>query len=171
VFFLSVWGELSPPTSLTAAVSARIANASFMRTMWEALKICLPITLLTFAIFARSEMAVKPGWGQIGDVLVVTTGTCGVAFAMFGRCFENWKGDVSARLLFAVVSFATLFHPNDTLVWGTGAVTLAALIWGIGRHNVIASPKEAAVLETGEGTPARPEDLARALAEARREIG
>ena len=40
VFLLSVWGELSPPTSLTAAVSARIANASFLRTMWEALKIC-----------------------------------------------------------------------------------------------------------------------------------
>ena len=31
VFLLSVWGELSPPTSLTAAVSARIANASFLQ--------------------------------------------------------------------------------------------------------------------------------------------
>ena len=60
VFLLSVWGELSPPTSLTAAVSARIAEASFMRTMWEALKICLPITLMTFAIFTRSNMVVNP---------------------------------------------------------------------------------------------------------------
>ncbi|MBI2990974.1 MAG: TRAP transporter large permease subunit, partial [Deltaproteobacteria bacterium] len=77
VFFLSVWGELSPPTSLTAAVSARIANTSFMRTMWEALKICLPITLMTFALFTRSDLVVKPGWGQIGDVLLVTTGTSG----------------------------------------------------------------------------------------------
>ncbi len=171
VFFLSVWGELSPPTSLTAAVCARIANASFMRTMWEALKICLPITLLTFAIFTRSDLVVKPGWGQIGDVLVVTTGTCGVAFAMFGRCFENWKADVAARLLFAVVSFASLFHPDDTLVWWTGAITLAALIWGIRRHNVIASPKEPPVPETGEGTPARPEDLAGVVAQARRDIG
>ena len=171
VFFLSVWGELSPPTSLTAAVAARIANASFMRTMMEALKICLPITLMTFAIFTRSEMAVKPGWGQIGDVLVVTTATCGVAFAMFGRCFENWKADVPARLLFAVVSFASLFHPNDKLVWGTAAITLAALVWGIGRHNVIASPKEAPVRESREGTPARPEDLADVIAQARRDIG
>ncbi len=65
VFLLSVWGELSPPTSLTAAVSARIAEASFMRTMWEALKICLPITLMTFAIFTRSDMVVNPGWPQI----------------------------------------------------------------------------------------------------------
>ncbi len=67
VFLLSVWGELSPPTSLTAAVSARIANASFLRTMWEALKICLPITLMTFAIFTRPNMVVNPGWLQIAD--------------------------------------------------------------------------------------------------------
>jgi TRAP-type uncharacterized transport system fused permease subunit len=171
VFFLSVWGELSPPTSLTAAVSARIANASFMRTMWEALKICLPITLMTFAIFTRSDMAVKPGWGQIGDVLVVTVGTCGVAFAMFGRCFEKSMGDVLARLLIAVVAFATLFHPNDTLVWGTAAITLLALIWAIRRHNVIAPPEDAPAPATEAGAPARPEDLARVVAEARRDIG
>jgi TRAP transporter 4TM/12TM fusion protein len=171
VFFLSVWGELSPPTSLTAAVSARIANTSFMRTMWEALKICLPITLMTFAIFTRSDLVVKPGWGQIGDVLLVTTGTCGLAFAMFGRCIETARGDILARLFIALTSFATLFHPDDTLVWATGAVTLFTLIWAIARHNVIASPKEAAMPETAEGAPERPDDLARVIAEARRDIG
>ena len=82
-------GRASPPTSLTAAVSARIANTSFMRTMYEALKICAPITLMTFAIFTRSDLVMKPGWPQIVDVLVVTSGTCGVAFAMFGRFFRN----------------------------------------------------------------------------------
>jgi TRAP-type uncharacterized transport system fused permease subunit len=171
VFFLSVWGELSPPTSLTAAVAARIANASFMRTMMEALKICLPITLMTFAIFTRSEMAVKPGWGQIGDVLVVTTATCGVGFAMFGRCFENWKADVPARVLFAVVSLVTLFHPNDKLIWGAAAVTLAALIWGIRRHNRIAPPKDAPAPDGGERAPVPSVDLDRVIAEARRDIG
>jgi len=171
VFFLSVWGELSPPTSLTAAVAARIANASFMRTMMEALKICLPITLMTFAIFTRSEMAIKPGWGQIGDVLVVTTGTCGVAFAMFGRCFENWKPDVAARVLFAVVSLVTLFHPNDKLIWGTAAVTLVALIWGIRRHNRIAPPKDMPVADAVAPVPPSDADLDRVIAEARRDIG
>ncbi len=68
VFLLSVWGELSPPTSLTAAISAKIAEADFMHTMWEALRICLPITLMTFAIFSRSEMVVTPGWTQVGAV-------------------------------------------------------------------------------------------------------
>ncbi len=85
VFLLSVWGELSPPTSLTAAVSARIAEASFMRTMWIALKICSPITLMTFAIFTRSNMVVTTGWLQIVDTLLVLIGTCALAFAMSGR--------------------------------------------------------------------------------------
>ena len=70
-FLLAVWGELSPPTSLAAAVSARIAEASFIRTMLEALKLCAPITFMTFAIFTRSNLVVNPGWMQISDMLLV----------------------------------------------------------------------------------------------------
>ncbi len=84
VFLISVWGELSPPTSLTAAVSARIADASFMRTMWEALKICLPITLMTFGIFTRSDMVVTTGWPQIMATALVLISVCGISLAMFG---------------------------------------------------------------------------------------
>ena len=90
---------------------------------------------------------------------------------MFGRCFVSWKPDVAARVLFAVASLMTLFHPNDKLIWGTAAVTLVALIWAIRRHNEIAPPKGAPVSEIGEVTPARPEDLAGVDAQARREIG
>jgi len=32
-----------------------------MKTMWEALRICLPIALMTFAICSRSEIVVHPG--------------------------------------------------------------------------------------------------------------
>ena len=35
--------------------------------MYEALKICAPITLMTFAIFTRFNMVVNPGWLQIAD--------------------------------------------------------------------------------------------------------
>ena len=88
---------------------------------------------------------------------------------MFGRCFETWPSDVAARVLVALAAFATLFHPNDALVWGTGAVTLAALVWGIARHNRIAPPKDAPA--GAQSAPAPAEDLARMVAEARRDIG
>ena len=171
MFFLSVWGELSPPTSLSAAVSARIANASFMATMWQALKICLPITVMTFALFTRQDLVVKPGWGQIGDILLVTVGNCGFAFAVFGRCIGNMWGNILARILIALVSCVTLFHPNYTLVCASGAITLLALIWAIRRHNLIAGPKEPPGPETDASAPTRPEDLADLVGEARRDIG
>jgi TRAP transporter 4TM/12TM fusion protein len=169
VFLISVWSELSPPTSLTAAVSARIANASFLKTMYEALKICMPITLMTFTIFTRSELVINPGWAQIGDILLVTVSTCGVTFAMFGRCFEHPAADVSVRVLMAIVSFVTMFHPNDTLVWASGAVTLPALIWAVARHRQIA-PLKTAPTATEESAVSPADDLAHILAEAKREV-
>jgi TRAP transporter 4TM/12TM fusion protein len=169
VFLLSVWGELSPPTSLTAAISARIAEASFMRTMWEALKICLPITLMTFAIFTRSDMVVNPGWLQIVDTFLVAASTCGIAYAMFGRFSDNPAIDIGYRLLTAAMSLVTMFHPNDTLVKYTVVVVLPLLILGVWRHGSVAAPKDGIVRE--EEVPAAiSADLDQLAAEARREV-
>jgi TRAP transporter 4TM/12TM fusion protein len=141
VFLLSVWGELSPPTSLTAAISARIAEASFMRTMWEALKICLPITLMTFAIFTRPDIVVTPGWPQVAATALVLISTCGITFAMFGRFVGNPAADVALRVALAVIAFVTMFHPDDRVAAATGAFVVAALVAGIWRHRRVAPPK------------------------------
>jgi TRAP transporter 4TM/12TM fusion protein len=170
VFLLSVWGELSPPTSLTAAVSARIANASFLRTMYEALKICMPITLMTFAIFTRSNLVVNPGWLQIGDAALVTVSTCGIAFAMFGRCFVNAGADILARIVLAIASFVTMFHPDDRLVWGVGALVLAALIWCIWQHRLIAPPKAADALMPAGSDSLASDEVADLVAQAKRDL-
>jgi TRAP transporter 4TM/12TM fusion protein len=170
VFLLSVWGELSPPTSLTAAVSARIANASFLKSMYEALKICAPITLMTFAIFTRSNMVVNPGWLQIADTLLVLVSTLGITFAMFGRCHPAPVVDVGLRCLLAAVSFAVMFTP-DMRVSGIIAVAVAlALVICIRMHRLVAPPKTFATSEPGSAGPATG-DLAPVLAEAKRDIG
>jgi TRAP transporter 4TM/12TM fusion protein len=168
VFLISVWGELSPPTSLTAAISARIAEASFMRTMWEALKICLPITLMTFAIFTRSNMVVTTGWLQFSDTVLVMIGTCGFAFAMFGRFLISRPGDIGLRLLTGALSLFVLFYPSDG--WAMAAAPLAAImtIVGIWRHRLIAPP--ASLDEHSEVADASG-DLSALVAEAKRDMG
>ena len=45
-FFLGVWGELTPPTSIVAAVTAKIADASFYETLGRALQICVSLFTL-----------------------------------------------------------------------------------------------------------------------------
>ena len=169
VFLLSVWGELSPPTSLTAAVSARIANASFLKTMYEALKICAPITLMTFAIFTRSNMVVNPGWLQIADTMLVLISTLGITFAMFGRCHANAAVDIALRCLLAAVSFLAMFHPDMKTSAAVAVVVAAALVVGIWRHRQIAPPKSFAPHSVGPAPPSG--DLAPVLAEAKRDIG
>ena len=152
VFLLSVWGELSPPTSLTAAVSARIANVSFMRTMFEALKICAPITLMTFAIFTRSNMVTTTGWLAIADMLLVLASTLGIAFAMFGRTHGNRAVDLFLRCLVAAVAFVAMFHPDMSISALVAGVVTLALIGGVVRHIQLA-PKTYAI--SGDETELR----------------
>ncbi|MBI2316390.1 MAG: TRAP transporter permease [Betaproteobacteria bacterium] len=143
IFLISVWGELSPPTSLTAAISARIAEASFMQTMWVALKICMPVTLMTFAVFTRTEIVVNPGWAQIGSTALMAIGTWASAFAMFGRLAENPAPDIALRVVVAVLALLTMFHPDTNMAIVAAAPTLAATIYGVIRHRAIAPPKGA----------------------------
>jgi len=168
VFFLSVWGELSPPTSLTAAVSARIANASFMRTMWEALKICAPITLMTFAIFTRYNLVVNPGWLMVADMLLVLLGTLGVTFAMFGRCHRNVAIDIGLRFLFAVLAFGVMFVPDMKTSASIAVVLMIALAAGVWQHRKIAPPKR---YDVAPQDLAPSGNLAPVLADAKRDIG
>ena len=140
-FLLAVWGELSPPTSLAAAVSARIAEASFMKTMWQALKLCLPITVMTFAIFVRSRLVVTPGWGMIVDMLLVAIACWGITFSMFGRIVRNRGSDVMLRAALALASFVVMLHPDGNVAIGAAVVVVPAAIYGTYRHGLIARPK------------------------------
>ncbi|WP_202909548.1 TRAP transporter permease [Alkalilacustris brevis] len=134
-FLLAIWGELSPPTSLTAAVASRIAGASFMRTMMVALKICFPITIMSFAIFTRPEMVTTPGWGQIYHTLLVAVGTTSVTFATFGTYTRSWMSNMAAKLSLALAAAVVLFHPNETLAVIVALAALAATLYGVSRHR------------------------------------
>jgi TRAP transporter 4TM/12TM fusion protein len=167
VFLLSVWGELSPPTSLTAAVSARIANASFLRTMYEALKICAPITFMTFAIFARSEIVISPGWAQVLATILVLIGTSGVAVAMFGRFLARPATDIPLRCGLAALSFVVMLHPSQTAAIVVAAAVVPFTLIGIWRHRSLAAPE---IAQPSELVAAPAEDVAALVAEAKREL-
>ncbi|HSB05573.1 MAG TPA: TRAP transporter fused permease subunit [Thermodesulfobacteriota bacterium] len=142
VFLLAVWGELSPPTSLSAAVSARIAEASFVRTMYQALKLCLPITLMTFAIFTRFNLVVNPGWLQIRDMLLVAVACWGITYAIFGKFSNNRASNVMMRAALTLVSFVVMFHPDTYVSIMAAVIVVPATFYGVIRHRRIAPPKD-----------------------------
>jgi TRAP transporter 4TM/12TM fusion protein len=154
-FLMAVWGELSPPTSLTAAVASRIAKAPFMNTMWEALKLCIPLTFMTFAVFTRSDMVTKTGWAQVADTFLVATASWGLACAIFGRLAAGRGASFMLRASLALVSLWVMFHPDARAAWAGALVLLPATIYAVIRHKRIAPPKdEAAATAPMDAAPA-----------------
>ncbi len=137
VFLLAIWGELSPPTSLTAAVASRLAEASFMRIMATALKICAPIIILSFAIFTRQDLVVSTGWPQIANVLMVTAGVLAFTFAFFGAMAHNKMLDYLLKAVMLVLSLVTLFYDSYTIATATAVLLALMLAVGLRQHKKI----------------------------------
>jgi TRAP-type uncharacterized transport system fused permease subunit len=60
-FFLAVWGELTPPTSVVAAVTAKIADAPFIGTLLRAIVLCVSLFTLMAGVFVRPALVLEPG--------------------------------------------------------------------------------------------------------------
>lgn len=111
-FFLAVWGKLTPPTSVVAAVTAKIADASFVRTLFEAIKICVSLFVLMAGVFTRPELVQEPGVAQLGAMLLILTACNGISFSLQARFVDARVPDVGLRLVLAALSLVVLLHPD-----------------------------------------------------------
>ena len=143
-FFIAVWGELTPPTSVVAAVTAKIAGASFMGTMMAAMRVCLPLFVLMGAIFTRPELVVQPGVAQLGAFVLVLAGTVGLVFALQGRFADGRGADLLIRTGLAAASLVVLAHRDD-MVAGAATLVTAGLVvyWVLRARNRLAIYREA----------------------------
>ena len=110
-----MWGELTPPTSVAAAVTAKIADASFMRTLFAAITICVSLFMLMAGVFTRPELVLEPGIAQIGAMALILTATVGVTFAIQARFSENRAVDAALRIVLAAFALIVLLHPSHEL--------------------------------------------------------
>lgn len=142
-FFLAVWGELTPPTSVVAAVAARIADASFMRTLLYAVQLCVSLFILMGGIFARPELVLEPGLSQLGAAGLLLAGTIGMTFSLQARFSERRGWDLAARGVLAAASLVIVFHPSMQVV-GAALGVLALLIgyWLVqNRRRPVGAPE------------------------------
>ena len=114
-FFLAVWGELTPPTSVAAAITAKIADAPFMQTLFHAIQICISLFVLMAGVFTRPELVLEPGLAQVGAMLLLATVTIGVSFSIQARFSDRPAIDVPLRLVLAAIAMVVLFHPDQQI--------------------------------------------------------
>ena len=148
-FFLAVWGELTPPTSVTAAVTAKIADAPFLQTLFHAILICFSLFVLMAGVFTRPELVLEPGTAQIGAMLLIMTATIGLAFSLQARFADRREIDVPLRLALAAAALVVLLHPDRQLAWLT-CIVVGGFVgyWILRRRN--------APVVTRTGAPVEP---------------
>jgi len=134
-FFVAVFGELSPPTSVTAAVTSRIAETSFMRTMMYALGLCLPLMVMMAGVFTRPGLVVEPGLAQIPDVLLILVACLGLAFCLQSRFAERRWLDIGVRVGLAALSLTALLHIKLFFAGLAAAPVLALVVYGFLRSR------------------------------------
>ena len=135
-FFLAVWGELTPPTSVVAAVTAKIADASFMQTLFRSITICVSLFVLMFGVFTRPELVLQPGVEQLEAMLLMMASTIGLSFAIQAQFSDRREIDVPLRLVLAASALVVLFHPNEQVaVLACVPVGLFVAYWLLRRRN------------------------------------
>jgi len=114
-FFVAVWGELTPPTSVVAAVTAKIADASFMGTLFRGIQLCCVLFVLMGGVFARPELVIEPGMAQLGAMFLLMAGTVGIQFSIQAKYSNKTVRDVVARIALAGFSLIVIFHPSTRI--------------------------------------------------------
>jgi TRAP transporter 4TM/12TM fusion protein len=146
-FFIGVFGELTPPTSITAAITSKIANASFYTTLWRSVQICVSLFTLMIAVFVHPELVVKPGLDQLGAAYLVMVATLGITFTLQATYSETRTVDLAVRAVLAAMSLFILFSFNDVAsdIVSIGVISVIAY-WIVVRRKIVsaaAPPSEA----------------------------
>ena len=135
-FFLAVWGELTPPTSVVAAVTSKIARASFVGTLVRSIGLCSSLFVLMAAVFLRPEIVLEPGLAQLAATGLVLTATVGVTFSLQARFATNLIADAAARVILAAFSMVALAHPDPWIAaLACIAVAAFAAYWLVRRRR------------------------------------
>jgi TRAP transporter 4TM/12TM fusion protein len=139
-FFIGVFGELTPPTSITAAITSKIANTSFYVTLWRSVQICVSLFTLMVGVFVHPELVIKPGLDQLGAAYLVMVATIGITFSLQATYSEAPIIDRAVRIVLAAMALYILFSFNDTASDIVSAGVLAVIgYWFVVRRKIVAA--------------------------------
>lgn len=155
-FFIAVFGELTPPTSITAAITSKIAGASFYTTMWRSVTICVSLFTLMIGVFVHPELVIKPGLDQMGAAYLILIATVGITFSLQATFAETRAVDLGVRAVLVAASLYILLSFNDTVSTIVSFGVLAMVgYWVVVRRRIVAGT-ETEVVEIDTALAAAP---------------
>jgi TRAP transporter 4TM/12TM fusion protein len=127
-FYFSFLSAVTPPIAGAAMVASRIANASFMKTSMEALKLSLPFFVVPYFVVFNPVVVFKaqPAVAAATGLTMMLLSSSSLAFFAFGHLF----GPLSKveRAIFLLLS---IFAVIQTSAYGLGAAGIIFAVFAV----------------------------------------
>jgi len=133
-FFMGLFSELSPPTSVASAVTSKISGAGFTETMIELMKVSGSLFLMMFALFTKPWLASEIGIMHLAAAGITTISIIGFAFSIFGGFSRKKLLDISLRTILLLSSLIIL-HPNINLSILAAILTVGLVVLGLYKQR------------------------------------
>jgi TRAP transporter 4TM/12TM fusion protein len=136
-FFLAVWGELTPPTSIVAAVTSKIANASFLGTLWRSIVLCSSLFVLMAAMFAWPDLVLEPGLPQLAAMAYLFVATVGLTFCLQARFSRRREVDLALRGVLGFCALVIAINHSFAIASAASVVVLGLVAyWWLHRRSI-----------------------------------
>jgi TRAP transporter 4TM/12TM fusion protein len=141
VFYFAVFSTLTPPVAVSVLAAAKLADATFLNTALDSMKIALTTFIIPFAFVFFPELMAFPNmtWAVIPAILAVVFFQWTVSIASYGYLFRNLVG--WERGVFAVAALAGFLGMafNDNMYYATHAalfIVMAMVLYSTRGRNV-----------------------------------
>lgn len=136
-FLVAVMSELSPPTSVTAAVAARIADCSFNRAMLKACEMAIPLYMMMFGVFSRGELVIEPGPSMLWAFAVVLSGVFAAVAGIHAEFGRGLAANLPMKALAFLAASLAVFHPDAAIATAAAIASIPIAIFGIFRTRAL----------------------------------
>jgi len=136
VFYWAMLSGITPPVAAVCVITASIANAGFLKTCWEAMKLGAPKFILPFFFIAQPQI-LSFSSGALIPFFIASVGF----IALSAGIQSGWGWWQQGLMLF--LSAVILFIPESSFVWSPVAavVILLPILWKRYSKTVVSSPK------------------------------
>jgi TRAP transporter 4TM/12TM fusion protein len=132
VFYLAMFGLVTPPVAPCCAVASGIAKDSFLKICWYSLKIGHPILILPLSFFVHPALIIHGA----GTVMTIFTVTLAMGNLTLGVNLE-YTGFKSAikKAFYIMVALVTLFYPQPIVGYSGAALSAIIVIYELCMLN------------------------------------
>ena len=138
VFYFAMLSAITPPVAVAVAVGARIADADFLQSSKQALRIGAPGFVIPFAFVANDGIIVWSSSTPL-DLLVVLAGTVAVVVATVGYDGASDLG-WPHRIAYVAVAGGAMFGPRMVQLGAVGLLVVALALANTGRMPSVITP-------------------------------